>query len=49
MFKYGGDGSTQGIYAKMYGASKKCQGAKTKVFFPKGCSDSTQWLYYYNA
>lgn len=48
MFKYGGDGSSLGIYAKMYGTSKKCQGAKSKVFFPKGCNDSTQWLYYYN-
>ena len=36
-----------GVYAKLYAASKKCQGAKTKVAMSNACEGNNQWLYYY--
>jgi len=48
MFKYGGDGIYKGIYAKLYSSDKNCYSAKVKTVIPEGCSEGTQWLYYYN-
>jgi hypothetical protein len=41
VFKYGGDGKYQGIYAKLYAADKNCYGAKTKAIMPSGCQAGT--------
>jgi len=48
LFKYGGDGKFNGIYAKLYSSDQNCYGAKVQTLMPVGCNEGVQWLYYYN-